>query len=185
MFTVSGSAYTSASGSGNTLSLEHNDQRLYAHRRGDGTIYTFQALEAETAPTPGPSPIFGHATSVVRPNGEVDTYNYTTASVTLAGTTYTLGARLQSITDNYKVSATDRGDVAPILFLPRAFLAPTTKTFTRGLNKASVYCAPTASPSSCTGLGSTPWPNTTYTVPADSATQTVTDTLSRNTLLYL
>ena len=176
MFTVSGSAYTSASGSGNTLSL-NTTTNVYTYTTRDGTIYTFQALEAETAPTPGPLPIW-YATSVVRPNGEVDTYNYTTASVTLAGTTYTL-ARLQSITDNYGYQL--QIGYSTDTLSSTSVLAWTTKTFTRGLNNASVYCAPTASPSSCTGLGSTPWPNTTYTVPADSATQTVTDTLSRNT----
>ncbi|HYD86271.1 MAG TPA: RHS repeat-associated core domain-containing protein [Vitreimonas sp.] len=160
-FTLSGSVFTSNEGRGGTLSFD-SVANTYEYRTASGATAIYDKNLAGEQPVEANE---GRVTSLTLPSGEAWVFTYTTLS-----TTGFLAHRLQSVTNNlgYQLSfeyASNSADASGIRLVE-----------VTAINNAVDYCDPTAN--GCTGFAQT-WPSLTFA--ESGSTQTVTDTLGRET----
>ncbi|HEY2707548.1 MAG TPA: hypothetical protein VGI95_05790, partial [Caulobacteraceae bacterium] len=170
-FTLVGSTYYSAQGSGATLTVSGAGPIFtYTVTERDGSVYLFQALSGQLA---NPSVLV----QATHPSGEVDTYTYTTGTFTSSGASFAPN-RLQSVTNNFGYQLQIQYATNTLNSDGSNFTLWQTRTVVTGINNAVDYCSPSAN--SCSGF-TVAWPTVTYGAPGASYGSTVTDALSRTT----
>lgn len=162
-FTGSGGSFTSDQHIGSTLALASN---VYTYTLRDGTVAVFDHNLRDVS---GVSNFWanneGEITSLTRPDGEVITWTYTTASHPTYGTVI----RPQSISNNLGYQIHFEYDGTDTMLRVKAI----------GINRAYYYCDDTWNSCSDTG-GSQNWPYVTYGGTVGSL-EIVTDRLSQAT----
>jgi RHS repeat-associated protein len=173
-FTLSSGVYGSDQHMGSTLTYSSGSS-TYTYTMRDGSVAVFdKGLANASGVTNFWSSNEGAITSLTKPDGEVLTWTYNTASS--GGQT---GRRPQSVSNNlgYQIQFTYAIDSpANSSEVTGGYL---TRTKATGINRATYYCADNAN--TCNDSTGANWPYVTYGTESSGAIQTVTDRLSRTT----
>jgi len=162
----SSGVYTAASDNGATLTLSGN---IYTYTGRFGAVARFSTVYSDEHFWRIDGAVI---IDVTQPNGAETTYHHTSATVS-GETRY----RIQAVTNSYGYHIHfEYADNSPanLSELEGDWLR---RTKAIGINRAYVFCAPTAS--TCSG-GSYDWPYVLYSKP-NSTTERVTNALSQNT----
>jgi RHS repeat-associated protein len=172
-FSLSGGIYTSLQAMGSTLTFNAGTNK-FTYTTRDGAVIVFnKAIATAGSVTNFWSANEGAIETITRPNGEVLTFTYTSASI--GGLT---AYRPQSVSINtaFRIHFTYANNVpANPTDLLGAYL---TRTKTTGINTTVFACSATAT--TCSDSTGANWPYVTYGTEAGGI-QTVTDRLSQTT----
>lgn len=167
-YSLSGTVFTSLQGDGSTLTQTNSTTYTWVRRDGATGVFSTTLFGGL-----GVAANVARMTSLTYPNGEVDTYTYTTHTYSVVPGTLLVGSRIEAVTNNfgyeikylYQTSNNSLND-----FVLRQVIA---------LNNAVDYCAPTAT--ACTGL-TVSWPSVSV---SSSNWNQVTDALGRQTTYFV